>query len=65
MMEKRIPLAFSIIAHEQFPLLETLIASIFRPHNLYCIFVDAKAATEFHNLVQKMVNCYKSKFPQV
>ena len=46
-------------------MLETLIASLFRPHNSYCIFVDAKATTEFQNLVQQLVNCYRLKYPQV
>ena len=63
--ERQISLAFSIIAHDQFSLLETLIASLFRPHNSYCIFVDAKATTEFHNMVQQLVDCYKYQYPQV
>ena len=63
--ERQTPLAFSILAHDQFPLLETLIALLFRPHNSYCIFVDAKAAADYENLVQKLVNCYRYKFPKV
>ena len=63
-IERQISLAFSIIAHDQFSLLETLIASLFRPHNSYCIFVDAKATTQFHNMVQQLVDCYKYQYPQ-
>ena len=63
-IERQISLAFSIIAHDQFSLLETLIASLFRPHNSYCIFVDAKATTEFHNMVKQLVDCYKYQYPQ-
>jgi hypothetical protein len=62
--ERQISLAFSIIAHDQFSLLETLIASLFRPHNSYCIFVDAKATTDFHNMVKQLVDCYKYQYPQ-
>lgn len=62
--ELQTPLAFSIIAHNQISLLETLIASIFRPHNAYCIFVDAKASPEFQDMVSNLVDCYKSQFPQ-
>ena len=65
MVERQSPLAFSIMVHDQLPLLETMIALLFRPHNSYCIFVDKKAPTEFQNLVRKMVNCYKFKFPKV
>ena len=64
-LERGISLAFSIIAHGQFSLLETLIASLFRPHNSYCIFVDAKSTEEFKNMVQQLVKCYKYKYPQV
>ena len=53
------------MAHGQFSLLETLIASIFRPHNSYCIFVDGKASQDYHQMVRNLVHCYKDQFPQV
>ena len=64
-MELQNPIAFSILAHEQFSVLEVLIATIFRPHNSYCIFIDEKASGQFYQLVNQMVECYKERFPQV
>ena len=45
--KKQIKLAFSIMAHNELPLLEVLLSTIFRPYHSYCIFVDAKAPSEF------------------
>ena len=53
------------MVHSQIGLFEAQLATIFKPHNSYCIFVDAKANKEIHTLVSKIINCYKSKYPQV
>ena len=45
--KKQIKLGFSIMAHNELPLLEVLLSTIFRPYHSYCIFVDAKAPQEF------------------
>ena len=63
--EKETPLAFSIMVHNQVGLFEPQIASIFKPHNSYCIFVDQKAEKKIHDLVSGIVTCYKQKYPQV
>ncbi len=57
------PLAFSILCHSNLGILEALLASIFRPHHAYCIYVDNKVDTEFVNNVQRLINAYKMKFP--
>ena len=57
-------MAFSILCHSNLGVLEVLLASIFRPHNYYCIYVDKKASKEFLNNVKRLVNAYKIKFPQ-
>ena len=63
--EKEPPLAFSIMVHDQVGLFEAQLASIFKPHNSYCIFVDQKAEKKVHDLVSGIVKCYKQKYPQV
>ncbi len=61
--ELKSPLAFSIVAHSQLGLLEAQLASIFRPHNAYCLFVDGKAPDAFKDSVQDLATCYKEHFP--
>ena len=51
--EKKVPLAFSILCHSNLGILEALLASIFRPQNYYCIYVDNKAPAEFLNNVKR------------
>ena len=61
--ELKTPLAFSIVAHSHLGLLEAQLATIFRPNNAYCIFVDSKAIHTFKNAVSQLVDCYREKFP--
>lgn len=58
-------LAYSIVAHNQIGLLESLLVSIFRPQNSYCIFVDAKATSRFKSHVKALIQCYKSNYKKV
>ena len=58
----KVPLAFSILCHSNLGILEVLLASIFRPQNYYCIYVDNKAPLEFLNNVKRIINAYKIKF---
>ena len=43
---------------------ETQLATIFRPHNAYCIFVDSKALPLFKSAVKKLTDCYREQFPK-
>ena len=61
--EKKIPIAFSILCHSNLGILEALMASIFRPQNYYCLYVDKKAPSEFLNNVKRLINAYKIRFP--
>ena len=45
--ERKNPFAFSILNHSNLGLLEALLSVIFRPHNSYCIYVDAKASDKY------------------
>jgi hypothetical protein len=63
--ESETPLAFAILIHSQIGLFEALLASLFRPQNSYCIYVDQKTSDNFKSKVDKLVDNYKQKFPQV
>ena len=58
-------IAFGIVTHSQIGLLESLLASIFRPHHSYCIFVDAKSTSKFKALTKALISCYKLHYPKV
>ena len=64
-LELETSLAFSIVVHNQIGLFESLMASIFRPQNSYCIFIDAKASSKFKTLVKALISCYTHQFPKV
>ena len=39
-------------------ILSRLLSAVHRPWNSYCIQLDSKSSPEFHQLIQKLVNCY-------
>ena len=41
-MEKSLPIAFSIVTHGHLGVLEAQLATLFKPHNAYCIYIDKK-----------------------
>lgn len=63
--EMEFPIAFALMVHDQITLFETLLATLFRPHNAYCVFMDGKADPGFKAQIHLLINCYKSRFPNV
>lgn len=61
--EETTPFAYSILNHSNLGLLEALLSVIFRPHNSYCIYVDAKASDQYKASVAKLLNVYRYNFP--
>ena len=61
--ELAFPLAYFITAYTDARQLELLLATVFRPHNAYCIHVDSKADPGFLQTVQDMVKCYTARHP--
>ena len=61
--ERDFPLAFFITVFKDSRNLEQLLQTIFRPHNAYCIHVDAKSDPLFLRTIQQIVSCYKLAFP--
>ena len=43
--------------------LELTLATIFRPHNSYCVHVDHKSSALFRSSVSKILECYRRKYP--
>ena len=39
-------------------------ATLFRPHNAYCIYVDKKSSESFHQAVNNLIECYTQRFPE-
>lgn len=61
--EETTPLAFSILNHANIAMLEVILATIFRPQNSYCFYIDAKASDEYKADVLKLTNVYRYHFP--
>ena len=58
--EKDFPLAFSIIMHEGIEQMERLLRAIYRPQNLYCIHLDAKASQSLHQALRVISGCFSN-----
>jgi Core-2/I-Branching enzyme len=56
------PIAFNILVHMQAEQLERLLRAIYRPQNVYCIHVDAKASWTFHAAVEAIAKCFDNVF---
>ena len=71
--------AFYLTTYTDARSLELLLATIFQPHNSYCVHVDAKvtniqqmsnispkhsqASPQFRRTVQRLLSCYMARFP--
>ncbi|ESO84451.1 hypothetical protein LOTGIDRAFT_179636 [Lottia gigantea] len=58
--EAKFPLAFSIMMYKDANQVEELLRAIYRPHNYYCIHVDAKADLGVHHAIQNITRCLKN-----
>jgi len=59
--ERDFPLAYFLTVYTDARILELTLATIFRPHNSYCIHIDKKAEEMFKRTILQMINCYRSK----
>ncbi|RNA41305.1 beta-1-3-galactosyl-O-glycosyl-glyco beta-1-6-N-acetylglucosaminyltransferase 3-like, partial [Brachionus plicatilis] len=60
--ERNFPIAFSILTYNNIEQFERLLKAIYRPHNVYCIHVDAKSPPVFHQAVKSIVQCFHNVF---
>ena len=56
------PLAYFITAFTDARNLELMLATIFRPHNSYCVHIDPKADPVFRRSVQQLLYCYRARY---
>ena len=56
-------MAFFITAFKDARNLEQLLRTVFRPHNAYCIHVDAKSGRLYRRTVEQLVACYRARHP--
>ncbi|XP_069134492.1 N-acetyllactosaminide beta-1,6-N-acetylglucosaminyl-transferase-like [Argopecten irradians] len=56
--EKEFPLAFSIKLHKDPEQAEQLLRTIYRPNNVYCLYVDGKAHEIIYNLIMNISRCF-------
>ncbi|KAH3816230.1 hypothetical protein DPMN_117743 [Dreissena polymorpha] len=61
-MEREFPVAFSILMYKDIEMFERLLRAIYRPQNLYCIHVDAKASDDIFNAVVAITKCFGNVF---
>ena len=60
--ELSFPLAFSLMMHKEVDRAERLLRMIYRPHNFYCVHVDAKAAPDVRAAMQGIAQCLPNVF---
>ena len=60
--ERRFPIAFSLLTYENMEQTERLLRLIYRPHNVYCIHVDAKSPAELHEGLEAIARCFDNVF---
>ena len=58
--EKDFPLAFSIIMHENVEQMERLLRVIYRPQNVYCVHLDARASASLHQALHGIAGCFSN-----
>ena len=52
------------MTHGHLGILEAQLASLFKPHNAYCIYIDKKASKNFVSAVNQLIEAYKKLFPE-
>ena len=60
--ENSFPLAFDILLHENAGEAERLLRLIYRPQNVYCVHVDAKAPASVLHAMHAVASCFDNVF---
>lgn len=56
------PLAFALKMHKDPDQAEQLLRLIYRPHNVYCIYIDKKASGKVFDVFKKLSACFHNVF---
>ena len=59
--ERDFPLAYFLTVYTDARILELTLATIFRPHNSYCLHIDKKAGEMFKRTILQLIDCYQAK----
>ncbi|XP_046366452.2 beta-1,3-galactosyl-O-glycosyl-glycoprotein beta-1,6-N-acetylglucosaminyltransferase-like isoform X1 [Haliotis rufescens] len=60
--EAEFPIAFTVLMYKDFEQFERLLRAIYRPHNVYCIHVDAKSSSGVRDSVTSLATCLPNVF---
>ncbi|TRY60830.1 hypothetical protein DNTS_003164 [Danionella cerebrum] len=60
--EREFPLAYSIVVHQDAPIVERLLRAIYMPHNIYCVHYDLKSSAEFISAMKGLAHCIPNVF---
>lgn len=60
--EARFPLAFSLLVYRDVLQVERLLRAIYRPHNYYCVHIDAASSRRFRSVIHSIVGCLPNVF---
>lgn len=60
--ERNFPLAFGIKMHRDPEQAERLLRTIYRPHNIYCIYVDGKTSNIVFRIMKQIGSCFDNVF---
>lgn len=60
--ERDYPLAFAIKMHKSPEQAEQLLRLIYRPHNVYCLYIDKKASQKVYDIMNKLASCFHNIF---
>uniref|UniRef100_A0A4X1V7I8 N-acetyllactosaminide beta-1,6-N-acetylglucosaminyl-transferase n=1 Tax=Sus scrofa TaxID=9823 RepID=A0A4X1V7I8_PIG len=60
--EAKFPLAYVMVIHKDLDTFERLFRAIYTLQNVYCVHVDAKAASAFKDAVGRLLSCFPNAF---
>lgn len=60
--ERSLPIAFSVLTYESVEQTERLLRLIYRPHNVYCVHVDAKSSSALRETLTAIAACFNNVF---
>nr|KAG5699100.1 hypothetical protein BaRGS_017783 [Batillaria attramentaria] len=60
--ESDFPIAYSILVYKDAEQVLDLLSAIYRPQNVYCIHVDAKAKRSYRQAITAIADCFPNVF---
>ena len=60
--EENFPIAYSMLVYNEIEQVERLLQAIYRPSNYYCIHVDKKSSSKFHEAVKSITKCFPNVY---